>query len=1070
MAGIDQLLTQILNTKLGKDMRQAIHDSIAQCYDDVTSPELNVKAFEQAVQNKIDSGELATMIIPDGSITVEKLDSNLSDNIDDIADLKSALPDKLDTNQGAENKGKSMVVGEDGGLVPKNVKVNVDSTLTNEGEAADAKATGEKIDEISKVAEEAKYFFDSEGNRYSATIIDGNIVLKSDPELFPGKEIVSHIDMREYVDKDGDTLSSVKDKATGQTIHGFTQLPSWKNMEPFRDYKTNVFTDFNITLAYKKMLKNKTGAYTIVQHGFDVIDLNDIHAHLGEAPGIEHFFDNKSNMRVAKNNTGGYNATLTSVPYIKSDDSEALYSPGTYECYKLQSDISYNTNNWSQGIYAYVFEKDGTVNFYYGEDLMYKFDVPPDFKKWNFKYSVEITTSSQRGYSGRTQYKQEFIILNNSIDIDDIRKYYNYLTTGGMAATEIISNPFICLSKDTKYNLYIRIEPESIKKPELSYRSSDKNIAIVNQEGEVTALNTGTSIITVSSGDVSVDIPVYVGNQVSVDDAESIEELSARKITDIILVNEDDVPESLETGDEFCLYAIGINTENIIPYSVFDQNMITFNSDNPDVCSVMYGVIHANNEGVANITFSSIDGTVTKSLQVTVKNEIDNVSEYDTLYVNDRDYGIYNNGTNPESTTDGIKNVLSYASENEYKKIVFNSGIYTIDPTKCPIDLPSNMIIDFNGAILKPVKDNSFITSTKSYIILNIEDCKNLKLKNLKLYAENYEGAKQYHSEQNRSVDIMGYCENIRIEDCELSYSPGFNLALNGSLSHSGEWALVPLRLDNVEPGNISDNGDVDDVNITNCYRSREFLNIGSLKNNMWGLGNMQGYQGYMYMTSRLYNIYWYDDLDQFISMKKYCVQYQQYRGIPENAKKCKIVFFQDTEPTSSDPDYQGIAHLYTLKNPYNIRIKNCIFKENVSTGISPQGGRWVQISDCTFFNSGYLDPASSIDWEDGRIHMQGHIVRNCNFGRNISGACQIISSNSRDIAFHDNYVDDCRFTMTAETQNNRIYRNKFLNNNISIGSKGDCIFYGNVYTREPTYDTDHVKGGNIIALGNKKI
>lgn len=40
MAEIDQLLTQILNTKLGKDMRQAIHDSISQCYDDVTSPEL----------------------------------------------------------------------------------------------------------------------------------------------------------------------------------------------------------------------------------------------------------------------------------------------------------------------------------------------------------------------------------------------------------------------------------------------------------------------------------------------------------------------------------------------------------------------------------------------------------------------------------------------------------------------------------------------------------------------------------------------------------------------------------------------------------------------------------------------------------------------------------------------------------------------------------------------------------------------------------------------------------------------------------------------------------------------
>lgn len=144
-SNIQELLAAILNTKLGKDMRQAIHDSIAQCYDDVTSPELNVNAFEQAVQNKIDSGELATMTIPDGSITVEKLDSNLSDSINDIADLKNDLNGKVSTNQGADNSGKAMVVGEDGQLTPEDVKIPVDNTLSNAGQAADAKATGESL-------------------------------------------------------------------------------------------------------------------------------------------------------------------------------------------------------------------------------------------------------------------------------------------------------------------------------------------------------------------------------------------------------------------------------------------------------------------------------------------------------------------------------------------------------------------------------------------------------------------------------------------------------------------------------------------------------------------------------------------------------------------------------------------------------------------------------------------------------------------------------------------------------------------------------------------------------------
>lgn len=72
-SNIQELLTAILNTKLGKDMRQAIHDGIKQCYDDVTNPDLNVDAFETAVQNKIDSGELAAMTLADKSVTSEKL-------------------------------------------------------------------------------------------------------------------------------------------------------------------------------------------------------------------------------------------------------------------------------------------------------------------------------------------------------------------------------------------------------------------------------------------------------------------------------------------------------------------------------------------------------------------------------------------------------------------------------------------------------------------------------------------------------------------------------------------------------------------------------------------------------------------------------------------------------------------------------------------------------------------------------------------------------------------------------------------------------------------------------------
>lgn len=97
---IEQFLNKILSSRYGKDVRQAIHDGIKQCYSDVTNPDLNTEAFETAVQNKIDSGALALMTIPDGSITKEKLDQDTNETIEkntnDITDLKSAVQQPIE--------------------------------------------------------------------------------------------------------------------------------------------------------------------------------------------------------------------------------------------------------------------------------------------------------------------------------------------------------------------------------------------------------------------------------------------------------------------------------------------------------------------------------------------------------------------------------------------------------------------------------------------------------------------------------------------------------------------------------------------------------------------------------------------------------------------------------------------------------------------------------------------------------------------------------------------------------------------------------------------------------------
>lgn len=75
--------------------------------------------------------------------------------------FKDDLDGLINKNQGTENSGKVLVVGKDGNVAPGETPIEIDSTLTQSGQAADAKATGDKIsslsEETSKVKNELKH-------------------------------------------------------------------------------------------------------------------------------------------------------------------------------------------------------------------------------------------------------------------------------------------------------------------------------------------------------------------------------------------------------------------------------------------------------------------------------------------------------------------------------------------------------------------------------------------------------------------------------------------------------------------------------------------------------------------------------------------------------------------------------------------------------------------------------------------------------------------------------------------------------------------------------------------------
>lgn len=59
--------------------------------------------------------------------------------------VQNAIGGKISVSQGAANAGKVLAVGNDGTVSPQDVIVDVDATLTQQGEAADAKAVGDAL-------------------------------------------------------------------------------------------------------------------------------------------------------------------------------------------------------------------------------------------------------------------------------------------------------------------------------------------------------------------------------------------------------------------------------------------------------------------------------------------------------------------------------------------------------------------------------------------------------------------------------------------------------------------------------------------------------------------------------------------------------------------------------------------------------------------------------------------------------------------------------------------------------------------------------------------------------------
>ncbi|MFD0589169.1 fibronectin type III domain-containing protein [Paenibacillus sp. GCM10027627] len=491
---------------------------------------------------------------------------------------------------------------------------------------------------------------------------------------------------------------------------------------------------------------------------------------------------------------------------------------------------------------------------------------------------------------------------------------------------------------------------------------------------------------------------------------------------------------TLEVGESFSALA------TTLPFDVYNDNIVVWESSNPEVCTVNFGVLKGIAAGQSTITAYDYSKTYSKSFVVTVVAAAGiTIAPSEVYEVPIQNYGIHNDGTHAMSTTNGIQAAMDYAHLNGYKKVVFPLGEYLVTPEARTLLLPTYMVIDFSGATVR-IAPNSL--SPTGYVMIRFANVSHTKIVNMHLYGENESVAQVGDAHETCISVTFDQAYKSGLENCTISKSPGFNITAN-NFRGTDQPGRHPSRT-NWQAGQIDPvTGFNDDSVLTATFRNINYLNVSALGDN-YTLGYTQGYFNYPHLRSRLYSIYWYDQDYYFIEAHMHRMQFYVYDK-PAGAYYAKIVIYQENLPSSQDNDFNAVAMLRSFLMPVDCFIRNCTIEDNNSCGFAMTGGRGWVIENNTFSRNGKRMPACDIDWEDGWELSIGDICR----GNTFNSPSGIIFSGCNSTALFDNTFNRSNLLVYERAANFRIYNNFFdgkgHNRNITLSTCADSYFSNNI-------------------------
>ena len=421
------------------------------------------------------------------------------------------------------------------------------------------------------------------------------------------------------------------------------------------------------------------------------------------------------------------------------------------------------------------------------------------------------------------------------------------------------------------------------------------------------------------------------------------------------------------------------------------------------------------NEGEYELILQATDEFGRKShelyneFRVIDKNEYDNNILNNTHIITDDElliYNInkYNSIDNAHNTKVGIQNLINDLAKSGVRKAVLPLGTYRVDSEytlatneiqyiKNPITIPSNFILDLNGAT---IKQDATLHEQSQGLIFALDYSYDSHIINGII--EGDYGDRDLTPLQNGNPSgeqigcgtIAGNSKYSSYENLIIRKFCGY--AMISGLSKSRAHAITQ-NISNWIQGDIDLNGNLDS-SIVEKYTS-DFIDLSKFKDvNTIRTG---GYLGYLFNPDGdnwIVKYHFYDSFKQYIKT----VIGHQYRDIkkPSDAQYLKCTY------TSKDSSYLSQVMVIHYYFPRNCEFKNITFEDTRTCALAPFQGNNILIDNCTFARCATNITPVAVDFEDGWHNMQDYCMQYCEILEPV-GTGDLVVVGGLDLIFRNN-------------------------------------------------------------------